>query len=271
MKISNCHLGFIGFGHMAEAIFQAIDRSKLVPRSQVSFIRRDPVKMRKNEQDFRITSTSLESLLKKSDILILGVRPMHAKLVMEEIQKLKLDSSKLIITLLAGVKIAFYRKYLSNPIIRVMPNIASEVGMGMSVISHSKNVSKEAQELSRALFSCMGEVMEVPEEMMDISCAIAGSGPGFVFRLIESVAKEGERKGLAFADALKMAAQAFMGAAKLVLKKQNVENLITQIATPNGTTEAGLKKMAELKMDEHIHAVIAASARRSKELSEEFQ
>lgn len=256
---------------MAGAIFQALDRAKLIPRSQVSFIRRDPVKMRKNEQDYGITSTSLESLLKKSDILILGVRPMHAKLVMEEIKRLKVDPSKLVITLLAGVKLAFYRKYLPNPVLRVMPNIATEVGMGMSVFSYSSNVSEDARELSRLLFSCMGEVMEVPEEMMDISCAIAGSGPGFVFRLIEAVAKEGERKGLIFADALKMAAQAFMGAAKLVLKKQNVENLLIQIATPNGTTEAGLKKMAELKIDEHYQAVIAASARRSKELSEEFQ
>ena len=114
MKISDCHLGFIGFGHMAQIIFKAIDQARLVPRSQISFLRRDPHKMRENEQEFGITSTSLETLVKKSHILILGVRPNQASLVLEALQKLQPDESKMVVSMLAGVKLKFYQKYLKN-------------------------------------------------------------------------------------------------------------------------------------------------------------
>ncbi len=112
----------------------------------------------------------------------------------------------------------------------------------------------------------MGEVIEIPEEQMDIACGIAGSGPGFVFRLIDAVAKLGKQEGLSYEQALKMAAQTFMGAAKLVMKKGKIDSLLERIATPNGTTEAGLKKMSELHIDEEFQKVILASAQRSKNL-----
>lgn len=268
-KISEMHIGFIGFGHMAQVIFSAIDRARLIPRSQVSFTRRDPQKMRENEKTFGITSTSLETLIEKSDLIILGVRPAQAKQVLEQLKGI--DPAKMVVSVLAGVKLAVYRKYLKNPLLRVMPNIASEVGMGMSTFTYSGKPSEDFRSVTHLLFSCMGEVIEVPEEMMDISVGISGSGPGFVFRLIEAAARVGEKKGIPYPDALKMAAQTFMGAGKLVLKKGNIENLLIQIATPNGTTEAGLRKMTELKIDEHYQAVVEASAKRSHELSEEFQ
>lgn len=271
MKVSECHLGFIGFGHMSQILFKAIDRAKLIPRSQVSFIQRDPHKMKANEQEFGITSTSLESLVKKSDVIILGVRPNQARLVLEELKKIGLDESKLFVTVLAGVKLSYYQKFLKNPILRVMPNVASEVGMGMSIFSYTPSPSIEFRSLANLLFSCMGEVIEVPEAMMDICCGIAGSGPAFVFKLIDAIAKVGEKEGLSYSNALKMAAQTFMGAARLVMKKNEIDKLLVQIATSNGTTEAGLRKLRELDIDEHIQQVILASSKRSKELSEEFQ
>jgi pyrroline-5-carboxylate reductase len=271
MKVSDYKLGFIGFGHMAQVIFAAIDRAKLIPRSQISFIRRDRDKMKQNEQEFGITSTSLENLVDKSSVIILGVRPNQAAHVLQELKHMNMDESKLFVSVLAGIKLSYYQKFFHNPILRVMPNIASEVAMGMSVFTYSPNPTNEFRSLTNILFSCMGEIVEVPEEMMDISCGVAGSGPGFVFRLIEAMAREGERQGLSYTKALKMAAQTFAGAAKLVLKKGQSEILLQQIATPNGTTEAGLKMMTTWQIDDHFQKVVAASAKRSKELSEEYQ
>lgn len=269
MRVSDYHLGFIGFGHMAQVLFSAIDRAKLIPRSQITFIRRDRDKMRQNEKEFGITATSLEHLVDKSQVLILGVRPGQASHVLQDLKGL--DGSKMVISVLAGVKLSYYQKFFQNQILRVMPNVASEVAMGMSVFTYSPNATNEFRSLSNLLFSCMGEIIEVPEPMMDISCGIAGSGPGFVFRLIEAMARAGEKEGLPYAKALKMAAQTFAGAGKLVLKKGQPEILLQQIATPNGTTEAGLKMMTASLMDEHFQKVVATSAKRSKELSEEFQ
>ncbi len=269
MKVSDYHLGFIGFGHMAQVIFKAIDRAKLIPRSQLRFIQRDPHKMRENEQQYGITSTSLARLVEVSDVILLGVRPNQAKTVLEQMREI--DESKKIISILAGVKLSYYRRFLKNPILRVMPNIASEVGMGMSVFSFTPQPTPEFRSLANVLFSCMGEVIEVPEKLMDIACGIASSGLGFVFRLIDAMAKEGEKEGLSDQNALKMAAQTFMGAARLVQKRGEVKRLIEQIATPNGTTEAGFKAMSESHIEEHFQKVVQASSRRSKDLSEEFQ
>ena len=268
MKTSACRLGFVGFGHMAQVIFRAIDQARLIPRSQVAFVRRDPEKIRKNEQEFGITSTSLQTLLKQSDLIVLGVRPAQASGVLAEMARFKLEPSKQIVSVLAGVKLSYYQKYFGskNPLLRVMPNIASAVGEGMSVFSYGPEASLEFRNLTHVLFSCMGEILEVPESLMDISCGIAGSGPGFVFRLIEAMARAGEKQGLSYEKALKMAAQSFAGAAKLILKGANPKELLYQIATPNGTTEAGLKVMTACHIDEHFQSVVEASAKRSQEL-----
>lgn len=271
MKVSDCRLGFVGFGHMAQIIFQAIDHSRLVPRSQITFLRRDSQKMKDNEKIFHITSSSLKNLVEQSDLIILGVRPQQLEQVLREMQKLSIDPSKKIISMVVGLPISFYRKFFKNPLLRIMPNIASQVGMGMTIFSFDKNSSPEFRSISSLLFSCMGEVLEVQEEMMDICSAIAGSGPGFFFRLMDAIAKEGVAKGLAYPEALKMTAQTFIGAGTLVLKRGDANSLLDQIATPNGTTEAGLKKMKELHLAEQFQNVLKASEQRSKEISKELQ
>lgn len=272
MKISDYHLGFIGFGHMAQVICRALERAKLIPRSQISFIRRDTEKMRQNEQEFGITATSLENLLNKSQIIVLGVRPSQVDFVLRDLVRLKIEETKMIVTVLAGVKIAYYQKYLGNkiPLLRAMPNIASAVGEGMTVFSYAQSPSLEFRSLTNLLFSSMGEVIEVSEQLIDISTAIAGCGPGFVFKLVDAMARVGEKQGLTYAKALKMSAQTFSGAAKLILKGAQPENLLEQIATPNGVTEAGLKVMSALRLDDHFQTVIETSAKKSKDLSEEY-
>ncbi len=271
MKISDYHLGFIGFGHMAQVICRAIEQSRLIPRSQILFIRRDSAKMKQNEQEFGITSTSLKNLVEKSQVLLICVRPHQADFVLKELASLG-AGSKMIVSLLAGIKLSLFRKHLGPDLqlLRTMPNIATAVGEGMTVFSYGPNPSIEFQSLAHLLFSNMGEVIEVSEDLMDICCGIAGSGPGFVFRLIESMARAGEKHGLSYGKSLKMAAQTFAGAARLILKGSMPEMLIEQIATPKGTTEAGFTAMAELEMEKHFQAVVAASANRSREISEEY-
>ena len=149
-----------------------------------------------------------------------------------------------------------------------MPNIASEVGEGMSLLTFGPNASRDFRSLASFLFACMGEVVEIEESFMDIGTGMSGSGPGFVFRLIEAMAQAGVEQGLPYDKALKMAAQTFLGAARLIVKGALPKELVHQIATPNGTTEAGFKMMAETHIESHFKAVIAASAHRSREISD---
>lgn len=265
MKLADCRIGFIGFGHMAQVIYQSFESAKLLSRSHVSFIQRDPRKMRENEKTFGLTSTSLKNLVEQSSVLILGVRPNQTELVLKELSKFDLEQ-KLLITVVSGVTIAVYRKFLGSAIqiVRVMPNIASSVGEGMSVLSFDQNTTPDFMSLTRLLFSCMGGVLELDESLMDISCGIAGSGPGFVFRLIQAMAMAGEKGGIPYREALTMAAQVFKGAAQLILKGNRPEDLLHQITVPGGTTEAGLKVMKETAIEKHLQMTIEAAAEKSR-------
>jgi pyrroline-5-carboxylate reductase len=254
---------------MAQVIFRAIDRSKLIPHSQVSFIRRDPKKMRENEEVFKITSTSLEHLVKMSHLIFLCVRPNQVTPILKDLARLGVEG-KMIVSILAGIKISHLQSHLGPKaqILRVMPNLPSAVGEGMSLFSFGANASSEFKSFSHLLFGCMGKVAEIEERFMDIGCGMAGSGPGFVFRLIEASARLGEKEGLPYEESLKIAAQTFLGAARLILEGGVApSDLIFQIATPNGTTEAGFNKMHELHLDQGFQAVIQAAADRSKTLS----
>lgn len=265
MKIADCHLGFIGFGHMAQTICKAINLAKLIPRSQLLFIQRDTHKMRDNEKAFGVTATSFKNLVEKSNVLLLGVRPNQMDVVLKELASMNL-TNKALITIAAGLPIASYQKALGaeTQIVRVMPNIAASVGQGMSILSFAPNVNRDLQSLARILFSSMGQVLELQEKLMDISCAIAGSGPGFVFRLIESMAHIGEKEGLPYLEALNMSAQVFKGAAQLILEGKSPEDLLVQITVPGGTTAAGLEVMKTTEMGKHFQMAIVAAAKQSK-------
>jgi len=269
MKLSDIRLGFVGFGHMAQIIFRAMDHSKLIPRSQISFIQRDPRKMKENEQIYRITSTSLKHLVQTSDLILLCVRPNQLASLLKDLVQIGVQG-KMILSLLAGVKISFFQNHLGSDvqILRVMPNLPATVGEGMTLFSYSPNASIEFKSFAHLLFSCMGEVIELKENLMDIGCGMAGSGPGFVFRLIESMARLGEKEGISYEVALKISAQTFLGAAYQILKGGVLpSSLMEQIATSSGTTEAGFDKMRELHLEENFRAVIEASAAKSRSFS----
>ncbi len=269
MKMGEYRLGFIGFGHLAQVIFVGLDKAKVIPRSHVLFLRRDPLKMKENEQTFGITSTSLSNLVEKSDLIFLCMRPQQAEDALADLKEAGNLEGKGIITLLAGKKISFYQRHLGHElrIVRAMPNIASSVFEGMTILAFGQGAPLEFKSIVHLLFSSLGAVVELGEDRMDLATAMAGSGPGFVFRLIESMARSGERGGIPYKEALQIAAQTFAGAARLILKGELPIDLITKIATPNGVTQAGFDVMAHTQMEKHLHSVIEAAARRSHELS----
>lgn len=271
MRVSEYRIGFIGFGHMAQIIYRSIDQAKLIPRSQILFMRRDPEKIRKNEQEFGITATSLENLVSKSDLLFLCVRPQQAEPILKQLARFKVEN-KLFISILAGIRTAYFKKFLgSAAVIRAMPNQPAEVGEGMTILASGSQDDIEFRSLANLLFKGMGEVIELPEDLIDLTTGIAGSGPAYVFSLIEAAARLGEKGGVPYEKSLKIAAQTFLGSAKILLKEGvDVAELIQKIAVPNGTTEAGLKVFKETDVEKRFQAVMQAASDRSKAISEEF-
>ncbi len=271
MKIQNQRLGFIGFGHMAQVICEGLEKARLIARSQILFHRRDPTKAKRNEQEFRITATSLAHLVEHSDLLLICVRPNQVEGVLKEIGDFPCNE-KMFISVAAGVPISFIQKQLSPKaqVARAMPNVASEVGEGMTLLSFAKGASMDFQSMAEILFGAFGRAMKIPETFMDVGCALAGSGPAFVLELIEAMAREGVKEGLTYAQALEIAAQTFFGAAKLVLQGSLPPDLLHSIATPGGTTQAGLDAMRRAGVSVHFSEAIASAAERSSQISDQF-
>ncbi len=209
-------------------------------------------------------------MISRSDIIFLAVRPGQLPEVLREISKIN-PNNKIFLTIAAGVSLKSYRKYFhpSNKIVRIMPNVASELSEGVSVISFEPEEDSSLKSQIIQLFNCLGLVEEVDESLMDVCCALFGSGPGFVFRFIKTFAKFGQMHGLNYATALKLSSQVFIGSASMIQNGSDPDLLIDQIATPNGTTQAGLKKMNELNLERLIFEVLQASKERSHELSQE--
>jgi pyrroline-5-carboxylate reductase len=272
MKISEYKLGFVGFGHLAKVMFQAIDQAKLLPHSHIFFTQRDPHKARDNEQKYKIQSVHLETLVAKSDILILAMRPNQAEAPLKQLADLGAGSKKFI-TVIAGLKFAYYQKYLGKHVdlLRTMPNLASSVGEGMTVLSYIPHATPELRSFGHLFFQTMGAIAELDESLLDISVGVSGSGPGFVFLLIEAMARAGAERGIPYEKALAMAAQTFLGAARLIEKGSSPETLLQQIAVPNGTTEAGLAVLKSRSVISHFQEAVFAATDRSKQISEEFR
>lgn len=271
MDLIEENIGFIGFGHMAQVLCRSWIQSKLVSASRIYFVQKSPEKQAQNAKEWGIQGVSLPVLVRTCDLLFLCVRPSQAPEVVPQLGKeLLIHSlhSKKIISVLAGVPLSFYQKHLGQKaqLLRVMPNIASAVYQGMSVLSCGQYTDDSFRQLALRFFSCLGQVVEVPESFMDAACAMAGSGPGFVFALIEAMAHFGEKQGLSYADALKVAAQVFLGAARLIQEGQQPKDLIQQIATPGGTTEAGFLEMQRTQMQAHLQQVLTAAMIRSRQL-----
>ncbi len=271
MKIENLRLGFVGFGHMGQVMCAAIEKARLLPRSQILFHRRDPVKAKQNEQEFGVSATSLAHLVESSNLLLLCVRPNQMESVLGEIADHPLNEKK-IISVAAGVNISFFQKRLGEKeqIARAMPNIATSVGEGMSLLSFSSRASSDFRSLAALLFGAFGRTIEIGEPLMDIGCAMAGSGPAFVLELIEAMAREGEREGLSYIQALAIAAQSFLGAAQLIRQGGLPEELLHQIATPGGTTQAGLEAMRKAAAASRFSSAIQAASERSAQISAQY-
>jgi pyrroline-5-carboxylate reductase len=261
-------IGFFGFGHMAQVLFGAIDRAKLIPRSRVFFMRRDVAKSLRNELEFGITATSLAHIAQHCDVIFLCVKPQQAAQAIDQLKEFSLDG-KLVISILAGTTLGFLEANLTGAVqvIRAMPNIASEVGEGMTILTYGVNCDEKHKRIAHRFFGSVGQISSLPESLMDVAASMAGCGPGFVLRMIAAMAQAGKKQGMDEQEALKIAAQTFMGAAKLVANGSIPAELIRQIATPQGMTAAGLISMDQTNIDGHFIQAIEAALNRAKELS----
>ncbi len=261
-------IGVIGTGKMGEALIKGILDSGLTSPGNIIASDVDATKLRflKNELGINIVEDN-RLVLDSSDIVILAVKPQVIGGVLQGI-KPHVREGHLLISIAAGVSVNSIRAHLDSPgarIVRVMPNIA--VTSGAAVTAICTGAGEDDIETARRIFEAVGRVVVLPEEMMDAITGLSGSGPAFVFLVIEALADAGVYEGLSRETALLLAAQTVFGSAKMVLDTHLHPSLLRDMVTsPAGTTTRGLEVLEERGVRAAFLEAVKAASTRSREL-----
>ncbi len=265
-------VGVIGTGKMGGALTKAILDKKLLSPGNL-FIH-DPIKEKLSPFIKEgAKPSSMDELSKKVDILIIAVKPNSVKSVLELIKD-KLRSSQMVVSIAAGVTISFIRKTLENsiPVVRVMPNAAILADEGMCVISQGPLKDAKKFEFIQRIFQTVGCVLELPENKLDAVTGLSGSGPAYVYKMIQGLIQGGEKAGLSKDTSKKLAAQTVLGAAKLIKEtSKKLEELVSSIATPGGTTIEGLKILEKGNLIKLFSKAVIQATKRAKQISLEIE
>jgi pyrroline-5-carboxylate reductase len=239
----NVKFGFIGCGKMASAIIKGISGNKntLIKGSEIN-----PEIASKAQKRLNIPVLSdNKALVIDSDIIFIAIKPNQVSDVLDEI-KHEITQDKLIVSIAAGVNTKKIENIIGKQrIIRVMPNTPALVKEGMFGVCKGRYANNDDTQTVLSLLSSIGKCIEVTEEQMDIVTAISGSGPAFFYKVIEDMARAGEKLGLDYDKSLLLATQTALGSAKMVFNRGEtpVQTLIDNVATKGGCTFEGIQVM----------------------------
>ena len=271
VMLKNKQVGILGTGNMGEALIHGLLHGHLCRPDQIfcSDVRPERLKAIREKHGVKTTSHNAE-VVKQSEIIILSVKPQILKQVVDEIAKY-LDLSKLIISIAAGVSLdaieACARKDLK--LIRVMPNICVSVREGVSAIAGGKHASKEDLMMAKTIFDSVGKSLFVEEYLLDAVTGLSGSGPAYIFLIIDALADAGVKVGLSRDDALILASQTVLGAAKMLIETgEHPGKLKDMVTSPGGTAIAGLHTLEEGGLRTTLINAVEVATQRSKVLGE---
>jgi len=204
-----------------------------------------------------------------SGIILIAVKPAAVNGVLDEISGY-VGSDQTVISIAAGVTLQQIGSKLRSgvPIIRAMPNTPSMVGAGATAISRGKMATDIDVERAKNIFGAVGKVIEVPEKLMDAVTGLSGSGPAYVYTMIETLADAGVNAGLPRDQAALLAAQTVFGAAKMVIETgEHPAKLRDAVTSPGGTTIAGIVALERGAFRATVHEAVEAAVDRSRDMS----
>jgi pyrroline-5-carboxylate reductase len=264
-------IGFIGTGRIAQALISGLSKEEGIALRGYD---KDTEALQQVAARFGIAPESLiGDLAGNSSIIIIAVKPYQVGDVLGELRPaLRVDH--LLVSVAAGISTEFIASHCPEKtrVIRVMPNTPAFVGEGMTALCRGAHATDEDLALAEGIFSSIGRTAVVAESGMDGATAVSGSGPAYMFRIIDALAEGGAACGLDRDTALLLAAQTMLGAALMVLEERRSpggkgpEELVRQVTTPGGTTEAGLREMERHGIGEALIGTVKAAADKSREL-----
>lgn len=263
-------IGFIGGGNMASAIIGGILNSGLSAKEQIIATAKTEPTLASLRERFGITATSDNiTAAKQSDILFLAVKPYLFKEIISEIKDC-VRPETLIISIAAGQTIEKIESAFAKEIklIRAMPNTPALVGEAMSALCTNKNITENDLADSMAIFNSFGKCEIVAESMMDTVIGVSGSSPAYVYIFIEAMADAAVADGMPRAQAYKFAAQAVLGAAKMVLETGTHPGILKDnVCSPGGTTIEAIAMLERQGLRSTVIAAQRACVQKSKDMT----
>jgi pyrroline-5-carboxylate reductase len=262
-------LGIIGAGKIGEALAMGVAQRGLVEKDRILL----SVRSERHRAELEARSgirTVTDNLLvaAECDNIVLAVKPKNVAEVIAAMSP-RLGPDKLLVSTAAGVSLEFLENAApaGTQVIRTMPNMAVAIGEGMTVLSPGKSVRPERLEWAASLFRAVGRALVLDEEHMDAVTGLSGSGPAYVYIIIESLADGGVKLGLPRDVATELAAQTVLGAARNVLiTGEHPAKLKDQVTTPAGVTIDGIMELEEGRIRVTLIKAVVKATERSRQL-----
>lgn len=267
----NKNIGFIGCGKMGAAMLEGMLKAGAVRSDQVKISTRSTDTLDKMVSQYKVSGTlDNREIAAFSDILFLAIQPsMHGQVLAEVKEFVKGEA--IILTMAAGITTKQIEGGLGKimKVVRTMPNTPSLVGEGMTAVSINQAVQSDDLALVEELLSSFGKMEVVPEHLMDAVPAISGSSPAYAYLFIEALADGGVRDGIPRSQAYRMAAQAVLGAAKMVLETEKHPGALKDdVCTPGGSTIAAVASLEKNGFRSAVMQAMKVCTEKTKGLGE---
>lgn len=264
-------IGLIGCGKMGGALLRGVVSSlgKDKIHAALSDVVPQAVEALKDSLGCKTTSGTPAEVAAASEIIIIAVKPHDVQALCQTLAKVK--GQRLCISIAAGIPLADLESWLGGKqrVIRCMPNTPALVGAGAAAFSRGKLVGDADAGLASRILGAVGIVTEVPERLLDAVTGLSGSGPAYIYTVIEALADGGVLMGLPRAASVQLAAQTVLGAAKMVLETgKHPAALRDEVTSPGGTTIAGLEQLEAKSLRSALMKAVRAATEKSKQLGE---
>jgi pyrroline-5-carboxylate reductase len=268
--LSGKRVAVLGAGKMGGILLKALlEKGLLLPSSIAATVQHEERAKDLSQKLGVAVGTDNVAAVRNADIILIGLKPQIVKEVMEQVRSVA-TTKQLFISVAASVPTSLIEQALglNVPVIRAMPNTPCLLGVGITALCRGKYASVEHLEAASALFKVGGRTVAVDEKHMDAVTALSGSGPAYIYIILESLAEAGVKVGLPRDVATLLAAQTTLGAATVVLETGDHPALLKDaVTTPAGCTIDGILELEEGKLRVTLIKAVVKAAQRAKELA----
>ncbi|MFZ3578534.1 pyrroline-5-carboxylate reductase [Virgibacillus sp. DJP39] len=263
-------ISFVGAGSMAESIIAGIVNNKHMKSNQIFVTNKDnKERLERLEVKYNVRCTTDRKVaISGADVIVLSMKPYDLTAAVEAIKEY-ITPNQVVVSVLAGVSIEHITSIIGKdvPVVRAMPNTSASIGYSATAIARATTITEEQLDGVIALFNTIGTTAIIDEKDMHIVTGLSGSGPAYIYYLAEALEKVATQSGLDKDIAKALIMQTIIGAGEMLKESgESADVLRKKITSPNGTTQAGLEKLDEMKFQNAIMECVKSARDRSVEL-----